>query len=69
MLITYLRDPKSGWNSKSGFKFKVFSFCKVSPLSLVGNFSKLIGMELVHTPKREIIPDDIFYKPTNLQKI
>jgi hypothetical protein len=26
-------------------------------------------MELDHTPKREIVPDDIFYKCANVKKI
>jgi hypothetical protein len=26
-------------------------------------------MELDHTPKREIVPDDMFYKCANLKKI
>jgi hypothetical protein len=32
-------------------------------------FLELIGMELVHTLKREIIPDGMIYKCANLKKI
>jgi hypothetical protein len=35
----------------------------------VVDFSELIGMELVHTLKREIIPDGMIYKCANLKKI
>jgi hypothetical protein len=42
---------------------------KCGPLSSVMDVSELIGMELVHTPKSEIVPDDMFYKCTNLHKI
>jgi hypothetical protein len=34
----------------------------------VVDFSELIGMELVHTLKREIIPDGMIYKCANLKK-
>jgi hypothetical protein len=39
------------------------------PLSLVVNFSELIGAELVPTLKREIVPDGMFYKCANLHKL
>jgi hypothetical protein len=42
---------------------------KCGPLSSVDNFSELNGMELDYTPKIEIVPDDMFYKFANLQKI
>jgi hypothetical protein len=34
----------------------------------VVDFSELSGMELVHTLEREIIPDGMIYKCTNLKK-
>jgi hypothetical protein len=39
------------------------------PLSSVVDFSELIGAESDHTPKREIVPDSMFYKCANLHKI
>jgi hypothetical protein len=42
---------------------------KCGPLSSVRNFSELIGMELGHTPGREIVPNGMFYKHANLHKI
>jgi hypothetical protein len=35
---------------------------KCGPLSLVIDFSELIGAELDHTPKREIVPGGMLYK-------
>jgi hypothetical protein len=32
-------------------------------------FSEFIGIELDHTPKREIVPDDLLCKCENVQKI
>jgi hypothetical protein len=68
-LITCLRDPKSCWNSKFKFKFKVFNFYKVWTIKLSQIFLELIGMELRHTPKIEIVPNVMFYKFANLHKI
>jgi hypothetical protein len=42
---------------------------KCGPLSSVRIFLELIGMELGHTPKREIVSDGMFYMCTNLHKI
>jgi hypothetical protein len=42
---------------------------KCGPLSSDRFFSELIGMELGHTPKREIVSDGMFYMCTNLHKI
>jgi hypothetical protein len=39
------------------------------PLSSVVDFSELIGLELVTTLKREIVPDGMVYECANLQKI
>jgi hypothetical protein len=69
MLNTCLRDPKSGWNSNSRFKFEVSNFCKVWTIKLSHIFLELIGMELGHTPKIEIVPNVMFYKFANLHKI
>jgi hypothetical protein len=41
---------------------------KCGPLRLVIDFSELIGAELDHTPKREIVPGGMLYKCENLQK-
>jgi putative lipase involved disintegration of autophagic bodies len=51
------------------FKFEVFNFCKVWTIKLSQKISELIGMELGHTPKREIVSDGMFYKCANLHKI
>jgi hypothetical protein len=42
---------------------------KCGPLRSVRSFSELIGMELGHTPKIEIVPDGMFYMCANLHKI
>jgi hypothetical protein len=39
------------------------------PLSSVVDFLELIGAELVHTHKKEIVSDGIIYKCANLKKI
>jgi hypothetical protein len=51
---------------KSIGKFE-FTTVHSGPLSLVWNFSELIGAELDHTSKRENIPHNLFYKCANLQ--
>jgi hypothetical protein len=38
------------------------------PISLVWNFSELIGVELDHTSKRESVSHNLFYKCANLKK-
>jgi hypothetical protein len=38
-------------------------------IDLVSNFLYFVGTELDHTPKRDIVPGDLFYKYANLQKI
>jgi hypothetical protein len=48
-------------------KFSISAKCGL--LSSVRNFSELIGTELGHTPKREIVPDGMFYKFENIHKI
>jgi hypothetical protein len=56
-------------NSKSRFKFKDFKFCIVWTDWLSQQFWEFIGIDLNHTFKREFIPDNFFYKCTNLQKL
>jgi hypothetical protein len=54
----------------SRVKIEVFQNSeKCGPLSSVVDFSELISAELVPTRKREIVPDDMFYKFENLHKI
>jgi hypothetical protein len=48
-------------------KFSISIKCGL--LSLVRFFLELIGMELRHTPKIEIVPNVMFYKFSNLHKI
>jgi hypothetical protein len=47
---------------------KFSSSVECGPLSSVYNFSEIIIIELDHTPKRESVSHNLFYKCVNLQK-
>jgi hypothetical protein len=38
-------------------------------MTLVNKFWDIIRVELDHTPKREIVPHDLFHKCVNIKKL
>jgi hypothetical protein len=62
MVITCSRDPTSSFESRS-------SSARCRLIGSVDKFRKFIEVESDHTPKREIIPDDLVYKCGTLKKL
>jgi hypothetical protein len=66
MLITCLRDLSVVEFLNLDLNSMSSNFCKVWTIKLVVDFLELSRIELDHTLKEEIVPDDIIYKCVNL---